>query len=82
MIFDIMWTATIENDKVCFEISGQTKIFNVSDFDQSDLATIDGKRSRCGGCQTLPLRGFDKNKKSWCDFSRKIAKLETFSHSD
>lgn len=70
------WTVTtINDDIIVLKINQSTWNFCPSCFNEDELETIKGNKELCSGCICLPHMEF-KNKKQWCEFSRKIAQLQ------
>ena len=65
----------IKGDNVIVTTPKREFIFPKLKFTDKELESIENRKF-CGGCRNLPSNGFNKNKKNWCYFSRKIAVLQ------
>lgn len=68
--------SVLENYVVIIKKSKIIYKFPINEFNDNELSYITNNNF-CPGCTEIPINGFNNRKKEWCDFSRKLAVLES-----
>jgi hypothetical protein len=75
----LKWTATADNEKVVIRQKGKIMTISRGEISDEQLLWL-LKKEHCGGCRTLPTKGFGTNRGDWCACSRLVASLYDDGH--